>query len=563
MSLPPSKPDGAEHGSALHRLPSARRIPWDVLAVITGSLLFLALFYRFPISDSDEGTIAMGAERILRGEIPFRDFFSELGPASFYLQATVFRIMGESLTAIRLTAWGLGGILTGIIYLLAKRLISGAGALIPAAAFAVICYPYAYRISHHWWGNLFLFLSVFLLAAHTGRGFEIGNAAGRALLAAAGAFAALTLLAMQSKGVWAIVLAAAYLFLAGKVAQGHGWSMAARDGLKRNFWFLSPVAVVLMLTGSYFLAHGALAAWIEDNFLFLFTNYRPYLNVAPADPWSMVWDLARLVHREPSTHFVLYLPGYLFFAFIAPLAAFGGAAWRLRTDRHLDPPRRGTLLLFLLLGIAAFLSEMHSPDFTHLAWGAPLMLILLTYEWSRTLQAKRTAVRRLATAGAVFALLLMVFTGARKAASTVRTNAAVETRRGVLYVAPDVAERTRRIISAIQNAVPAGGETFFFPYQAEMYFLTATHNPTRYDVLLAEFHSPLQIEEAIETLRSRGPAHIFSFDAKARWTIRPHFPDDPPDIHGPHPVEEALRNPGSGYQKVTTVSDMEVWARKP
>ncbi|MBZ5542493.1 MAG: hypothetical protein LAO07_02290, partial [Acidobacteriia bacterium] len=136
MSLPPSQPDGAEPGSAFFRSPSARRIPWDVLAVIAGSLLFLTLFYRFPISDPDEGIIATGAERILRGEIPFRDFFSELGPASFYLQAMIFRIIGESLTAIRVTAWGLGGILTGIVYLLAKRLVSGAGALIPAAAFA-------------------------------------------------------------------------------------------------------------------------------------------------------------------------------------------------------------------------------------------------------------------------------------------------------------------------------------------------------------------------------------------------------------------------------------------
>ena len=71
MSLPPSRPDGAEHDSALPCLPTARRIPWDVLAVIAGSLAFLALFYRFPISDSDEGTIAMGAERILRGQIPY------------------------------------------------------------------------------------------------------------------------------------------------------------------------------------------------------------------------------------------------------------------------------------------------------------------------------------------------------------------------------------------------------------------------------------------------------------------------------------------------------------
>ena len=563
MSLPPSKPDGAERSSALDRLPVGQSIPWDVIAVIACSLLLLALFYRFPISDSDEGTIAMGAERILRGQIPYRDFFSELGPASFYLQAAIFRVIGESLTAVRLTAWVLGGILTGIVYLLAKRLISGVGALIPAAAFATICYPYGYRISHHWWGNLFLFLSVFLLAEHAVRDFETRRAAGKALLAAAGALAALTLLAMQSKGVWAIILAVAYLFLVGKVAQGGSWSKAARDGARRAFWFLSPATVVFVLTASYFLVHGALAAWIEDNFLFLFTNYRPYVDVPQADPLSMIRDLARLAYREPSAHYLLYLPGYIFFGFAGPLVAFGGAAWRLRAGGRLSSARRAVLLLFLLLGMAALLSEMHSPDFTHLVWGAPLMLILLTYEWKGALRVQKGVVRRLATGGAVFALLLMILTGARKAVNTMRSNAPVKTRRGTLYVAPEAVEGKRQIISAIQNAVPPGGETFFFPYHAEMYFLTATRNPTRYDVLLAEFHSPQQIREAIATLRSRGPAHIFSFDPEARWTIRPHFPDDPPDIRGPHPVEKALREPASGYQKVATVATMEVWARKP
>jgi hypothetical protein len=48
-----------------------------------------------------------------------------------------------------------------------------------------------------------------------------------------------------------------------------------------------------------------------------------------------------------------------------------------------------------------------------------------------------------------------------------------------------------------------------------------------------------------------------------RWTIRPHFPDDPPDVLEPHPVERTLRLPGSGYHLAATVAGMEVWAADP
>ncbi|MFB3923221.1 MAG: hypothetical protein ACE145_15985 [Terriglobia bacterium] len=530
--------------------------------MIAGSLLFFACLYRIPISDADEGIIADGAERIMRGQIPYRDFFSELGPASFYLQAAIFRVVGESLTAIRMTAWVLGGILSGIVYLLSRRLLSRPAALVPTAAFTMICYPYAYRISHHWWGNLFLLLSILFLAGRNGRRVESEGNPGKVHLGVAGALVAFTLLAMQSKGVWAVVMGAAYLILAGRIARGQNWSQAAREGLKRSFWFLTSWVAVIILSVAYFQFRGALGAWVEDNFLFLFTNYRPYVDVPQSDPWLMVRRLASIVQQQPSLHFVLYLAGYLFFAFIGPVVAFGGAAWRLRRDRSLNPARRVTLLLFLLLGIGAFLSEIHSPDFVHLVWGAPLMLILLTFEWREAVHSRRTVVRRLATAGAVFALMLMISTAGRKAANALKVSVPVETRRGTLYVAPEVAGETRRIIDDIQTLVPPGGETFFFPYHAELYFLTSARNPTRYDVLLDEFHSIRQIDEAISTLQARRPAYIFDLSRRLPWTIRPHFPDDQPDVTGPSRMERELLEPQTAYTRANEVAGMQVWVLK-
>ena len=43
----------------------------------------------------DEGLVLVGADRVLHGEMPYRDFWTLYGPGSFYLLAGLFRVFGE------------------------------------------------------------------------------------------------------------------------------------------------------------------------------------------------------------------------------------------------------------------------------------------------------------------------------------------------------------------------------------------------------------------------------------------------------------------------------------
>ena len=553
----PSGPEPAAGGGA----------PWEwsdtlgsALAVILASLFFFSWFYRLPISEADEGIVAAGAERILHGQIPYHDFFSELGPGSFYLQAAIFKLLGVHAAAMRLTAWLLGGIISGLIYLVARRVVPGAGAFLPSVVFALVCYPATYRVSHHWWGNLFLLLSVLcLMPSESSTGPP--SAPRRKTLVAAGVMAGLTLLSMQSMGIWTLLMGSGFLFVRLLLDRQASWRSALRCGTRQAGWFVLGASLVIGGAAAYFASQGALVAWVQDNFLFLLVNYRAYLDVPQASPLVIILHIARLAVTQGSVHFVLYLIGYLAF-FLGPALAYGGTVWQLASSHRAERPEASALLLLLLQGVGAFLAESHALDTFHLISAATLMVVLLVYNWQWVIQ-RRTSLRRAALAGAALALALAGFAGVRKAINTAAISISVPSRRGIVYRAEPAAQELGERIEAIEHRAPSGAETFFYAYNSELYFLTGTRNPTRYDVLLPEFHTSEQIEEALAALRKSKPEFIFGLDETQRWTIRPHFPDDPPDVLRPHPVESALRAPGSGYHLVETVAGMEVWTREP
>lgn len=61
--------------------------------------LLLLMDMRLPLYD--EGIILVGAQEVLHGAIPHRDFYANYGPASFYGVAAVFAVFGESAYTLR------------------------------------------------------------------------------------------------------------------------------------------------------------------------------------------------------------------------------------------------------------------------------------------------------------------------------------------------------------------------------------------------------------------------------------------------------------------------------
>ena len=69
------------------------RVPW--IALVFVSIAAQLAWMDATVGTYDEGLVLVGADRVLRGDMPYRDFWTLYGPGSYYLLAGLFRLFGE------------------------------------------------------------------------------------------------------------------------------------------------------------------------------------------------------------------------------------------------------------------------------------------------------------------------------------------------------------------------------------------------------------------------------------------------------------------------------------
>src|SRR5258707_8614339 len=137
----PDLVDTTAHTSAAGLTRQTRAERAVPLLIFVCSLAYLCIFCRYTSLEPDEGIVLSGAERILRGEVPYRDFFSFYTPGSFYLVALVFRIFGDSLVVARISLAIAGAACSVVTYLLSRRGQPLRGAPFHFRAGALVCVP--------------------------------------------------------------------------------------------------------------------------------------------------------------------------------------------------------------------------------------------------------------------------------------------------------------------------------------------------------------------------------------------------------------------------------------
>ena len=75
-----------------------RRVTVICVVVVVGLTILTAVFlFRTQISPQDEGLLLTYSDRLLRGAMPHRDYFTAYGPGGFWVMAGAFKLFGASL----------------------------------------------------------------------------------------------------------------------------------------------------------------------------------------------------------------------------------------------------------------------------------------------------------------------------------------------------------------------------------------------------------------------------------------------------------------------------------
>ena len=117
--------------TSARRLALADLLP--LLVTLVAGAICYGLFYRRGLGLAVIGYSIAPTERLLQGEVPYRDFLFNYTPGILWLNALLMKMFGVSLLAVRIGLLVVKLLTLVLIYHLARRLASARVALLPVA----------------------------------------------------------------------------------------------------------------------------------------------------------------------------------------------------------------------------------------------------------------------------------------------------------------------------------------------------------------------------------------------------------------------------------------------
>lgn len=343
-----------------------RRIPPDayctVLVIAGGCIYLCANLFASPgtpfLLGGDQVLFWTNAQRLLHGELIYRDFLEFTPPGTDLVYLGMFRLLGSRIWVPNLVVLLLGTTLCWLCFHISRSLMKSAPALLAVGLFVVLDYGRMLNATHHWFSVLAVLgaLAV-LLHARTPPRIAVAGI----LLGAASFFT-------QTRGAFAALAVGAYLMW-DRFQTKQSWPAC----LRQELLLFVPLAVTWGALSSYFIAKvGFWQLWY-----FQVTYVLRYVATGPNDlsigsPEVLAW-LAR-------PNGILFLLVFFTVPTVYALAA-RSCARRLRAagsrDTALADPKR--IMLVTFVGAAMFVEVVQSPNWIRLYCVALPAIILFVW----------------------------------------------------------------------------------------------------------------------------------------------------------------------------------------
>ncbi|MGH9538981.1 MAG: ArnT family glycosyltransferase [Terriglobales bacterium] len=481
-------------------------------AIFAVTVAYLWLFRHYTSMEPDEGIVLEGAQRILRGQVLYRDFFSYFTPGSYYLLALLFRVFGSSFLVARTVLVLFGGVFSAVTYLLARRVCSRASAILVAGIVTLTSLPYRFEVLHNWDSTFWACLAVYCAV----RWLESPR---WTWAFATGLLVSLTCLFEQSKGAGLLVgLGAGFAAIAFLNRQRSLWSVAIGWGLAVG------LASPLLATVAYFGAQRSLsimlADWLWPLHHYSLANRVPYGYQNWSDATRQLFFGSGPLLQRAITVLTLS-PGFVVPAL--PLAAVGLLGyWVWQMLRQGEPRAVAAHYVLLCFALSGLLLSVVAgrADIIHFMYLMPLFALVLGWLVDgRDIPGRLFQKVKPVFIAYVIAAFLMF--AAPMFLRTLNARNQIQTRRGLVRVS---ARDT--VVEYTQARVAAGEKILVYPYLPLYYYLTDTLNPTRYEYFQPGMHTRQQAQEMLAQISAAHLAVVL-FDGSFWEKIPTSWPGTP------------------------------------
>lgn len=513
-----------------------------------------------PLNVYDEGITAYGAQRVLNGDLPYKDFWTLYAPGQFYVIAGLFKLLGTSIAVERLWDTLVRSVLATLVFLISRKAASPSMAatawlvtLLWLAHFGFYGYPIFPALA-------LSMLSVLALLHYIARPQR------RLWLVAAGVSAGLATTFRHDLGFYGFIAELLTLGLLGLVTVAGSPPAAAFRPRHSVTVYLLSVGAVLLLLALWLISTVPLRDLSYDLLTVPATVF-PRVRALPYPPPLHDPRLLFAGHMSAPAYLRLTLDGVPFYF---PLAVY--TVGLIVVIRRLRSPQRVTqtllpLALLLLVGLIALNQALIRSDLIHL----PPTILPALILWSalhRALDPGTPGLRRTAlhvvTIGGLAVLSLQPAHGyLAKARAALSPRPAVgqgPRRAGSVPVDPE----QRRAIAFVQASVPPGEPIYVGNARHDQgavndvmfYFLAERRSATRYQELHPGVSTTVPVQrEIIRDLRRRSVRCIVLVSGLRDA----NEPNESSRSSGVGLLDGFIR---SNYQPAQTFGNYEAWMRR-